>query len=285
MRICGDGTAEALARGRTALLTAYEAGYTHFDHANIYGHGECETLHGKLLKELPELRARAILTTKCGIRRKDSPGPGDPSRYDFSKAHIIAEAEGSLKRLGVECLDVLLLHRLDYLGDPHEVASAFCALKDSGKVSHFGVSNFRPSSISMLQSICPMPLIMHQVEVNIHRIDALEDGTLDQCMERHITPSAWCPLGGVAYAAWGNSFTPEQETRIAEELNRQAEHYNKKPWQVILAWLLIHPARIAPIVGTTNPERVKAAVESLDIPYSREDFYRLLEARNGRAVP
>lgn len=266
-------------------MAAYEAGYMHFDHANIYGRGACESLHGELFKENPELRERTVLTTKCGIRFAGDPNPGDPARYDFRKEHIISEAEASLKRLGVEAVDVLLLHRPDYLFHPDEVASAFEELHQSGKVKHFGASNFRTSQISLLQSACPQPLLMHQVEINIHRIAALEDGTLDQCLEYGITPTAWCPLGGIAYPAWGNTFAPEDEERIAAELQLQSQKYGVEPWIVFLAWLLILPSGVGPIIGSTQPSRISAATLALNVPYSREDFYRLLEARNGKKVP
>ncbi len=285
MRIAGDRSNEANKKGRAALLAAYEAGYTHFDHADIYGGGACESLHGALFKEMPALRERTFLTTKCGIRGANKPNEGDPGRYDFRKEYILGQVDASLQRLGVDTLDALLLHRPDYLFHPDEVASAFCELLSAGKVRHFGVSNFRHSQVSLLQSACPMPLIMHQVEINIHRIASLEDGTLDQCLERGITPTAWCPLGGVVYPAWGNTFSPEDEARIAAELKRQSEIYEVEAWQVMLAWLLILPSGVAPIIGSTNPVRIEASLQSLQIEYSREDFYRLLQARNGRAVP
>lgn len=285
MRICGDGSPEARKKGRQALLAAYEAGYTHFDHADIYGQGACEQLHGELLREQPALREQTFLTSKCGIRFADTPNKGDPSRYDFRRNYILTQVDESLKRLGVETLDALLLHRPDYLFHPEEVAAAFTELQEAGKVRYFGVSNFRPSQVSLLQSACPMPLLMHQVEINIHRIAALEDGTLDQCLERGITPTAWCPLGGVAYPAWGNTFSPEDEKRVAAELERQANHYGVEAWQVIIAWLLLLPSKVAPIIGSTTPRRISAAIKCLDLNYSREDFYRLLEARNGYPAP
>src|SRR5690606_31985464 len=157
-----------------------------------YGHGICEEIHGELFREKPSLHDRTFLTTKCGIRRANQPNPGDPVRYDFSKTYILRQTEASLQRLRADTLDCLLLHRPDYLFHPDEVAAAFSELLQSGKVRHFGISNFRPSQVSLLQSACPMPLIMHQIEINIHRISPLEDGTLDQCLERKIAPTAWC---------------------------------------------------------------------------------------------
>lgn len=285
MRIHGDGSPEALAKGRRALLAAYDAGYNHFDHANIYSRGACEALHGALLKEQPALRARTLITTKCGIRFANDPVEGAPGRYDFSRDHILAEVDGSLRRLGVDAIDVLLLHRPDYLFHPDEVAGAFAELLAAGKVRHFGVSNFRPSQVALLQASCPMPLLMNQVEINIHRIAALEDGTLDQCLQLGITPTAWCPLGGVAYKAWGSTLTEADEVRIAAELGRQAKAYGVEPWVVVLAWLLKLPSGVAPILGSTQPARIAEGLKALSVPYTREDFYRLLEARKGHRVP
>jgi predicted oxidoreductase len=147
------------------------------------------------------------------------------------------------------------------------------------------VSNFKPSQVALLQSECPWPLLVNQVEINIHNIDALLDGTLDQCQMHDISPMAWCPLGGVAYPAWGNTFNRDDEERIAWELAEQAGKYDVEQWQIALAWLLKHPAGILPIIGSTTPARIEAAIEALDIDYSRADWYRLMEARNGCEVP
>jgi len=285
MRIAGDGSARARARGREALHAALEAGYNHFDHADIYGGGACEALFGEVLRERPGIRDRLIITSKCGIRLPDSPEPGDPKRYDFSFDYIVRSVEGSLQRLGVDRLDLLLLHRPDYLAHPAEVATAFESLAEQGMVRHFGVSNFTPAQLDLLQAQCDAPLLVNQVEINIHRIDALQDGTLDQCQRLRITPQAWCPLGGVAYPAWGDTLAPEDGQRIAAELDRQATRYGVEPWLVMLAWLLRHPAGIQPIVGSTTPARIAAAPRALGLDYRREDWYRLLEARNGRPVP
>ncbi len=285
MRIVGDNSADNREKGKQAVRTAIEEGYTHFDHADIYGGGLCEELFSEVLEELPGVRDKILITSKCGIRGKDKPEKNDPVRYDFSKEHILKSVEGSLTRLKVDYLDLLLLHRPDYLMNAREVSETFQELKASRKVLHFGVSNFSPAQVSLLQTYCPMPLLMNQVEINIHNINTLSDGTLDQCQERSITPQAWCPLGGVAYPAWGSTFSPEDETRIKAELDLQAKKYNTEPWIVLLAWLLKHPAVIVPIIGSTTPARIKAAKQALDIEYSREDWYRLLEARTGRQVP
>jgi len=285
MRIAGDNSATDRAKGKAAIHAAIEAGYNHFDHADIYGGGECESLFGELLAETPSLRDQLIITSKAGIRVGDFPRKGDPKCYDFSHAYLINQVERSLKRLNTECLDLFLLHRPDYLFNAQDVANTFNELKASGKVKHFGVSNFSPSQVSLLQSVLDEPLLVNQVEINIHNINSFNDGTLDQCQQTGITPIAWCPLGGVVYPAWGNTFSAEDEQRVERELARQAQKYDCQPWQLILAWLLKHPANISPIIGSTTPARIIAAKAALEINYSHEDWYHLLEARNGQELP
>ena len=275
MRVEGDS-------GKRAIHSAVDAGYTLFDHADIYAGGSCEELFGQVLRESPGLRDRILIQSKCGIRL---PAGDAPQYYDFSRDYILSSAEGSLSRLGIEQLDFFLLHRPDYLMHAEEVAAAFSELKSSGKVAHFGVSNFSTSQFDLLQSAVAEPLLINQVEINIHNIEALENGVLDQCQRLQITPQAWCPVAGVAYPAWGNTFTDEDDARIRAELARQCKTYDTEDWLIALAWLLKHPANISPIVGSTTPDRIRAAGTTLDIDYSREDWYRLLEARNGKSVP
>jgi len=282
MRIAGDNTPADKVKGKLALRAALDAGYNHFDHADIYGGGHCESLFGGLLSELkhetPAIRDQLIITSKAGIRP-------DPQHYDFSSDYLTTSVENSLKRLNVDYLDMFLLHRPDYLFNAEQVAQTFEQLKASGKVKHFGVSNFTPSQVNLLQSALSEPLLVNQIEINIHNINSLTDGSLDQCQQHKITPIAWCPLGGVAYPAWGNTFSTADEQRIETELTRQAELYNCSPWQLILAWLLKHPANICPIIGSTTPARIVAAKQALAIDYNHADWYRLLEARNGYPQP
>lgn len=261
-----------------AVMAAFDAGYTLFDHADIYGDGTCEALFGEVLRESPGLRDKILIQSKCGIRK-------DPARYDFSRDYIIQSVEGSLGRLGIEQLDLFLLHRPDYLMHAGEVAEAFATLKSSGKVAHFGVSNFSASQVDLLQSALTEPLLINQVEINIHNIDAFENGVLDQCQRSGIIPQAWCPIAGVAYPAWGNTFSDADNAGIRSELERQSAIYDADDWIIALAWLLKHPAMISPIIGSTKPSRIAAATTALDIEYTREDWYRLLEAREGRPVP
>jgi len=284
MRISGDNSSADMEKGKRAVHAALEAGYTHFDHADVYGGGACETLFAEVLRELPNAREKLLITGKCGIRVQDDPHRGDPKRYDFSRQHILASVDGILRRLGVDYLDLLLLHRPDFLFDAHDVAGTFQRLQEAGKVRNFGVSNFRPGQLSMLQKFCSMPLVANQVEINIDNLDAFANGTLDQCQELNISPMAWCPLGGVVYPAWGSSLTEAQTVRIAAELALQAEKYDTEHWVVMLAWLLRHPAGILPIIGSTRPSRIRAAMQSLRLDYTAEDWYRLLQARNGHEV-
>ena len=274
--------AEDRDRGKRAIHAAVDAGYTLFDHADIYAGGDSELLFGEVLRESPSLRDRVLVQGKCGIRLADERGP---QRYDFSSAHIVSSVEGSLTRLDIERLDLLLLHRPDFLMDASEVAGALETLQSSGKVGRFGVSNFSTSQFELLQSAVAEPLLANQVEINLHRVDAFSNGLLDQCQRLKVTPQAWCPLAVVAYPAWGNTLSADAEARIRAELERQSAAYGKEAWVVALAWLLRHPAGIQPIVGSTTPDRIAAATAALDIDYSREDWYRLLEARNGEPVP
>ncbi len=282
MRISADNSSADRAKGKKALSAALDAGYNHFDHADIYGDGHSESLFGEFLNEqrktTPNLRDKLIITSKAGIRR-------NPQRYDFSRSYLINSVEQSLTRLNTDYLDLFLLHRPDYLFNAEQVAETFMQLKASGKVKHFGVSNFSPSQLALLQSALNEPLLVNQIEINIHNINSFTDGSLDQCQQLGITPIAWCPLGGVAYPAWGNTFSATDEQRIASELARQAEHYGCEPWQVILAWLLKHPANICPIIGSTTPARIIAATKALAINYRHDDWYHLLEARNGQPQP
>lgn len=285
MRIVGDGGHADRDKGKTAVRAALDAGYTLFDHADIYGNGTCESLFGEVLQESPQIREQILIASKCAIRLPGEPDEDSPARYDFSLEHIMRSVEGSLGRLGIEQLDLLLLHRPDYLMHTGEVVETFSKLKLSGKVARFGVSNFSTSQVDLLQSALPEPLLINQVEINLHNISALSNGVLDQCQVSGMTPQAWCPIAGVAYPAWGNTFSANDDIRVRKELERQSAKYDAEDWIIALAWLLRHPATISPIIGSTNPARIVAAATALDVDYSREDWYRLLEARNGQPVP
>jgi predicted oxidoreductase len=282
-------TPENRAAGRRALIAAYEAGYTLIDNANIYGRTEAERILGAALREVSGLRERVVIATKCGIRHAGEPDPESPHRWDFSAEHIVAACEQSLKRLGLETIDIYLLHRPDYLADPQEIAQAFSRLKDSGKVRWFGVSNFRPTLLTAVQVACPMPLIAHQVEISLAKLDAFSDGTLDQCLIERLTPMAWSPLAGGLIGdgakrllAWQQKYQPENFLPTLEAI---AQNRGVSRIVVALAWLLKHPARIVPIVGSINPDHVREAAKAADLELTREEWYRLFTAARGEPLP
>ena len=271
------------------MLAAYEAGYTLFDHADIYCDGVAETIFGKVLKEQPAMRERIVIATKCGIRKGGEPTANAPFRYDFSQDHILRSCEQSLKRLGVETIDLYQLHRPDYLMHPDEVAGAFVKLKGEGKVREFGVSNFRPSQVNALQQACPMRLVVNQVEISLANLNSFNDGTLDQCLAEKITPLAWSPLAAGKLGAGARRLLPSQELyrteRIVEALDFLAAERSTTRTVVALSWLLKHPTGIVPIVGSTNPANIREAAQAADIELTREEWYRLLEAARGERVP
>jgi len=282
-------TAESRAAGRRAILAAYEAGYTLFDNADIYCRGEAERILGEVLREVPGMRERVVVLTKGGIRPAGDPEPDAPGRYDFSAAHLTRACEESLRRLGVETIDIYLLHRPDYLAEPEEVAQAFSQLRTAGKVRCFGVSNFRPTLVTALQAACPMPLVAHQVEISLAKLDAFTDGTLDQCLIERITPMAWSPLAAGLIGGGASRLLPSQQSyrpeRFLPELDAVARARGVSRTVVALAWLLKHPARIMPIIGTIQPERIREATQAAGLELTREEWYRLLVAARGEPVP
>ena len=285
----GEVTAASRAAGLRAILAAYEAGYTLFDTADIYCHGESERLLGQALKQVSGMRDRVVVLTKGGIRPAGDPDPDSPGRYDFSSSHLISACERSLQRLEIETIDLYLLHRPDLLAEPEEVAQAFTQLKASGKVRCFGLSNFRPSLVTALQAACPMPLVAHQVEISLAKLDAFTDGTLDQCLIERITPMAWSPLAGGLIGDGANRLFPSQRSYRPESylpaVDAVAKARGASRTTVALAWLLKHPAHILPIIGTINPDRIREAAKAADLELTREEWYRLLIAARGEPMP
>lgn len=295
MRISGvwnpaDLTQNHVEAGKQALLSAWEAGYTLFDHADIYGQGTCESIHGELFKDVPSMRKEIVIAAKCGIRFGGDPNPDSPGRYDFRKEYILECCDRSLKRLGVETIDIYQLHRPDLLMDPHEVAEAFDILHSSGRVRYFGVSNFLPSTLSMLQSVLADHfLVVNQVEISLGHIDCLYDGTLDQCIEENILPLAWSPLGG-GFLGEGaevqlDRANAERLLAIQKVVDEVAKKHGVSRTVVALAWLLKHPSKIVPIVGSTKPHNIEDAVKADSLDLNREDWYRLLIAAQGHPMP
>lgn len=293
-RICGPTETAGLTPERElsaekAILAAYEAGYTIFDHADIYSNGEAERIFGQTMKKVPGMRDGILISSKCGIRKAGEPTADAPYRYDFSAGHIIWSCEQSLRRLGTETIDLYLLHRPDYLCNPDEVAQAFGRLKQAGKVHEFGVSNFRPIQVTALQKSCPMPLIVNQVEISLSKIDCLHDGTLEQCLTEKMTPLAWSPLAGGRLGTNDpiDLRDPDHARRIhiREELDQIARARETNRSVIALAWLLRHPSKIVPIIGSADPEKIRDLTKAVDVELSREEWYRLLEAANGGRLP
>ncbi len=275
--------------GYRAIMAAYETGYTLFDNADIYCSGEAERILGSVLKQVSGMRERVLIATKCGVRPAGSPGADSPPRYDFSADHIISSCEGSLQRLGVDTIDLYLLHRPDYLADPAEIAQAFSDLKSRGMVRYFGVSNFRPTLVTALQVACPMPLIVHQVEISLANLVAFTDGTLDQCLVEKITPMAWSPLAAGLLGGGAHRLLPSQTAYHAEKflpaLDEVAKARGVSRTVVALSWILKHPSRIQPIVGSVVPERIRDAARADEVELTREEWYRLLLAARGEPLP
>jgi predicted oxidoreductase len=281
--------AENEAAGRAAVKAAYDAGYTFFDNANIYGRGEAERIMGDVLREIPGMRDQVVITTKCGVRHAGDPNPESPHRWDFSGDYIIEQCEASLKRLRVDTVDIYMLHRPDYLAAPEAIARAFTQLRDSGKVRFFGISNFRPTLVTALQVACPMPLISHQVEISLARLNVFDDGTLDQCLIEKITPMAWSPLAGGLIGggakrllSWQQQYQP---ARFMPALEEVAAAHGVDRTIAALAWLMKHPSGIVPIVGSNNPDRIREAVKATEITLTREQWYRLFTAARGEPLP
>ena len=251
-----------------------------FDHADIYGGYTTEYDFGVVLKERPDLRSQMRITTKCGIKLVSENRPSHSIKsYDLSKGHIMYSVENSLKNLNTDYIDTLLLHRPDYLFNPHEIAEAFSELKNQGKVNHFGVSNFSPSQFDLLHSI--YPLCTNQVEISLLHREAFEDGTLNQLQKFGITPTAWSPIGG------GVLLKESQDPKIVkiqEVIGLLAKKYDAKKDQILLAWLKKHPSGIVPVLGTSKISRIQSAKESLSIQLTHEEWYMLWQAAIGREV-
>tara|TARA_B100001123_G_scaffold59377_2_gene64110 strand:+ start:1312 stop:2247 length:936 start_codon:yes stop_codon:yes gene_type:complete len=278
--------AKARESGLKAILAAYETGYTLFDLADIYCEGISEELFGLALKQSKSLKKSALIATKCGIR---IPEAGETYRYDLSADYIIQSCENSLQRLGVDCLDIYQLHRPDWLMDPNEVAKAFAKLKKTGKVKHFGISNFKPSQVSLLQSALKDSLVVNQIEISLLQLASFEDGTLDQCQQHKITPMAWSPLAGGYLGNGKSNVLPSQEKykpiKIRRRLDSLAREFSTSRSAIALAWLLKHPSGIIPIIGTTKPSRIRELAEADQIDLSHEQWYTLLTSALKEDLP
>lgn len=259
-----------------------DVGITTFDHADIYGSYTCEALFGEALAADPSLRGRIELVTKCGIQLV-SPNRPDTyvHHYNTSRDHIVASAERSLQNLRTDTIDVLLIHRPDPLMDADEVAEALSSLRQSGKVRHVGVSNFMPWQFHLLQSRLDFPLVTNQIELSVLYLDPLHDGTLDQMQRLRVPPMAWSPVAG------GRLFDPgdQRAQRVRQTLEGIGREIGASAEEVALAWLMRHPARALPVMGTGKIERLRAAAAAENITLDRQHWFAVWEASTGHEVP
>jgi predicted oxidoreductase len=258
---------------------ALELGITSFDHADIYGSYQAEALFGEALKAVPALRHRMQLITKCGIRMRSAQRPYRLTHYDTGATYIRAQVEQSLRNLHTEQLDLVLIHRPDYLMDAAALADTFATLTREGKVAHWGVSNHTTSQFTLLQQ--HHPLLTNQIELSPLCLDALDDGTLDQSQQLGLRPMIWSPLAG------GRLFTGEDEQalRVRSEMSAIAERHNISLTTLAFAWVLRHPSRPYPITGTRRIEGLRDAVAALDVRLDAEDWYAIWAASKGHGVP
>jgi predicted oxidoreductase len=253
-----------------------------FDHADIYGNYSCEGIFGDALASETVLNNKLKIITKCGIKLLSDKKPEHYIKhYDTSYEHIIASAENSLRLLKRESIDVLLIHRPDPFMNPEETARAFTDLRQSGKVKEFGVSNFMPAQYSMLASYLDFQMVTNQVELSPVTLDNFENGVIDQCLELRISPMAWSPLGG------GSIFSAQTHRilTIKNVLHRIADQHDSSIDQIMYAWLLAHPAKIIPTVGTGKLERITKAAEALNIKLTRQQWFEIWVAGQGTNVP
>lgn len=267
-----DGT---VAEVRARVDAALEAGITLFDTADIYGFGSpigfggAETLFGQALAEAPHLRDRMVIATKGGIT--------PPVPYNSSAGYLQEACDASLTRLGIDRVDLYQIHRRDFLTHPQEVASALTRMVEAGKVRALGVSNYSPAELSALQRFLDLPILSTQPEFSPLRVTPLYDGTLDQAMAENIAVLAWSPLG--------RGQLMEDGKPAGKLLAEQGAAFGTDAAAAALSWIMAHPARIIPIVGSQNPQRIRASADALRVSWSREQWYAVMQAGTGETLP
>ncbi|MBC1459160.1 aldo/keto reductase [Listeria newyorkensis] len=271
------------------INTAMDAGINFFDHADIYGGGKSEEVFADAVGMNPAVREKMILQSKCGIR---------PGMFDFSKEHILESVDGILKRLQTDYIDILLLHRPDTLVEPEEVAEAFTALKKSGKVREFGVSNQNPMQIELLSKYVEQKLVANQLQLSITNTGMIDAGLnvnmkidrsidrdgsiLDYCRLKDITIQAWSPFqfGFFEGVFLDNPKFPE----LNKVIDRISAEKGVENTAIATAWILRHPAKIQTVVGTMNPERLQAISAASNITLTRQEWYEIYLAA-GNELP
>ncbi|MDG5490893.1 aldo/keto reductase family oxidoreductase [Psychroserpens sp. SPM9] len=254
-----------------------DEGISTFDHADIYGGYTTEAEFGSAFAESGIKREDIELISKCGIQYESENRANTIKHYDYSKDYIIWSAETSLKHLKTDYLDLLLLHRPSPLMQPDEIAEAVSDLKKRGLIKQFGVSNFTPSQMELLNT--SVAISVNQIEFSLTQHTAMHDGHLDAMMTHAITPMAWSPLGSVFRE------DTQQTRRIHKQLGLLLEKYDATEDQLLLAWILKHPSQIHPVIGTTTKKRITDAVKAVTIDLELEDWFKLLVACQGHKVP
>ena len=297
----GSLTADRQRQARSALEAALEAGIDHFDLADVYAYGRAEQAFAAIWDIDSALRSRVVVQTKCGVVRSAADSSRAGTYYDSSYDHLLAAARASLQRLGVEYLDLLVLHRPDVLMQPAEVAAAFDRLHAAGEVRGFGVSNYAPGQIDLLAAALDRPLLVNQLQVSLAHPDLIDDavvvndaqpdrpvrgfGTLAYCMGAGITVQAWAPLGSGRLVQADEAGLPSRLRAVRRELQAVARQREVHPAAVAIAWLLRHPAGIQPILGGRTPAEIREAAQGIDLDLTRSEWYRLFNAARGAPVP
>lgn len=264
---------------RAKIDACLEQGITSFDQADIYGNYESQRVLGQALKSAPELRERIEIVSKADIALLSEKFPDRRIKhYDTGRAHILASVDQSLTEMGLEYLDLLLIHRPDPLMDAHETGAVLDELVTTGKVRAVGVSNFRLFDWTLLQSAMKTPLVTNQIELSLLNSEPFRNGDLAFLQERGIPPMAWSPLAG---GALFDGSHPDLLARLSEI---GADH-GTDATAIAIAWLLRHPARIIPVLGTNNLGRIRSMSDALRINLDRETWFELYELGNGFEVP
>lgn len=255
-----------------------EQGITTLDQADIYGDYGAEAVLGDALRSETGLRQKVEIVTKCDIVAPIGRfSHARVKHYDTSRAHIEAQVDASLKNMGIDEIDLLLIHRPDPLMDHKETGAALDDLVKSGKVRAVGVSNFMSYDWSLLQSGMTTPLATNQIELSVIHHEPLTDGAVAHLQKNNISPMAWSPLAGGALFS-------EEHRKLYNVLKKMGEPLGVSADAIAIAWLLRHPAKIVPVLGTNNLERIHKISDALKPELSREDWFEIYEAALGREV-
>ena len=252
-------------------------GITTFDHADIYGGYTTESEFGKALKEGRFVREHIQLISKCGIQYVTESRNNSVKHYNYDKDYIIWSVDKSLKNLRTDYLDLLLLHRPSPLMRPDTISEAISSLKNQGKIKAFGVSNFTNSQMTLIGS--KTGIEVNQIEFSITQYQAMNNGILDYMTVHDILPMAWSPMGDVFKK------DTEQTRRIHRQLGKLLGKYQSTEDQLLLAWIMKHPSRIHPVIGTTNKKRLDQAIQATSMDLELEDWFKILIASQGHKVP